>query len=237
MKEHKGENEAVIINNLKAMLTERMAGLITYIPDDDDYDAIWELTKILSGHLPITQRMQLNRNKRNVAKILEFKDKVPEQAKALFEKIIDFTKHRKEEGISVKSVAMRRPLWRTLLKTLVSLVGLPFFIAAAFVTSPIWIVAWFILNNLKDKAFRNTVNVCVELILHPMIMATGVTLLFCLVPWKIALLGSIFLYYSYVFYFDYSEYVRLLTSDWRWTFNKSLRKEFNELNLFKRRKR
>ena len=237
MKEHKGENEAVIINNLKAMLTERMAGLITYIPDDDDYDAIWELTKILSGHLPITQRMQLNRNKRNVAKILEFKEKEPEQAKALFEKIIDFTKHRKEEGISVKSVAMRRPLWRTLLKTLVSLVGLPFFIAAAFVTCPIWIVAWFILNNLKDKAFRNTVNVCVELILHPMIMATGVTLLFCLVPWEIALLGSIFLYYSYVFYFDYSEYVRLLTSDWRWTFNKSLRKEFNELNLFKRRKR
>ena len=237
MKEYESENEAVIINNLKVLLTERMSELITYIPDDEDYDAIWEITKIKAGKLPITQKMQFERNKRKIKEILEFKEKEPEKAKALFEKISNFTKHRKEEGISVKSVAMRRPLWRTLLKTLTALVGLPFFVAAAFVTSPIWIVAWFILNNLKDKAFRNTVNVCVELILHPMIMATGVTLLFCLVPWKIALLGSVFLYYSYVFYFDYSEYVRLLTSDWRWTFNKSLRKEFNELNLFKRRKR
>ena len=237
MKEHEGENEAMIINDLKALLTERMKELITFIPDDEDYEAIWEMTKIKAGKLPITQKMQLERNKRKVKEILEFREKEPEKAKSLFEKILVFTKHRKEEGISVKSVAMRNPFWRTLLKTFVSLLGLPFFVAAAVVTSPIWIVAAFILNNLKDKAFRNTVNVCVELILHPMIMATGVTLLFCLVPWKIALLGSIFLYYSYVYYFDYSEYVRLLTSDWRWTFNKALRKEFNELNLFKRRKR
>ena len=233
MKEHEGENEAVIINNLKAMLTERMAELITYIPDDEDYDAIWEMTKIKAGKLPITQKMQLERNKRKVKEILEFREKEPEKAKALFEKVNEFTKHRKEEGISVKSAAMRNPLWRTLQKTICVLIGLPFFVAAAVVTSPIWIVAAFILNNLKDKAFRNTVNVCVELILHPLIMATGVTLLFCLVPWEIAVLGSIFLYYSYVFYFDYSEYVRLWTSDLRWTFNKTLRKEFKELDLFK----
>ena len=237
MKEHEGENEAVIINNLKAMLTELMAELITYIPDDEDYDAIWEMTKIKAGHLPITQKMQLERNKRKVAEILEFRKNEPEKAKSLFEKVIEFTKHRKNEGISVKSVAMRNPLWRTLLKTLVVLLGLPFFLVATVVTSPIWIVAAFILKKLKDKAFRNTVNVCVELVLHPLIMAAGVTLLFCLVPWEFAVLGSIFLYYSYVLYFDYSEYVRLWTSDWRWTFNKTLRKEFKDLDLFKSLKR
>ena len=237
MKEHEGENEAVIINNLKAILTEKMSELISYIPDDEDYDAIWEMTKIKSGRLPITQKMQLERNRHYIAKILKFREEEPEKAKLLFEKILAFTKLRKEQKISVKSVAMRKPFWRTLLKTFVVLLGLPFFVAAAIVTSPIWIVAAFILNNLKDKAFRNTVNVCVELVLHPFIMATGVTLLFCLVPWEFAILGSVFLYYSYVFYFDYSEYVRLWTSDWRWTFNKELRGKFNELNLFKRRKR
>ena len=237
VKEHEGENEAVIINNLKTILTERMAGLISYIPDDEDYDAIWEITKIRSGKLPITQRMQLVRNQRNIAKVLKFREEEPEKAKTLFEKVIEFTKHRKEQGISVSSVAMRVPFWRTLWKTLMVLIGLPMFVAAATLSSPIWIVASFILNNLKDKAFRNTVNVCVELVLHPLIMATGVTLLFCLVPWEFAVLGSIFLYFCYVFYFDYCEYVRLWTSDIRWTFNKSLRKEFKELRLFGRSKR
>ena len=237
MKEHEGENEAVIINNLKAMLTERMAELISYIPDDPDYDAIWEITKIRAGRLPITQKMRLRRNKRFIANILKFREKEPEKAKVLFEKINEFTRHRKEQGISVTSVAMRVPFWRTFLKTLLVLLGLPFFIVAATVSSPIWIVASFILDNLKDKAFRNTVNVCVELLLHPLIVTTGVTLLFCLVPWEFAILGSIFLYYSYVLYFDYSEYVRIWTSDLRWTFNRKLRKEFKELGLFKRPKR
>ena len=233
MKEHEGENEAVIINNLRAILAERMSELISYIPDDDDYDAIWEMTKIRAGRLPITLNMRLKRNKRFIAGILKFRDSEPEKAKVLFEKVNEFTKHRKEQGISVTSVAMRKPFWRTLLKTLLVLLGLPLFIAAATVTSPIWIIASFIINNLKDKAFRNTVNVCVELLLHPLIMAAGVTLLFCLVPWEFAVIGSIFLYYSYVFYFDYSEYVRIWTSDLRWTFNKGLRREFKELGLFK----
>jgi len=237
VKEHADENEAMIINDLKTLLTERMAELITYIPDDENYDAIWEMTKIRAGLLPLTQKMHLARNKRIISNILKFRENEPEKAQMLFEKVNEFTKHRKEEGISVLSVALRTPFWRSLWKTLTVLLGLPFFIAAAVVSSPIWIVAWFILKNLKDKAFRNTVNVCVELIMHPLIMATGVTLLFCLVPWKIALLGSIFLYFSYIYYFDYSEYVRLWTSDLRWTFNKKLRKEFKELGLFKRVKR
>ena len=237
VKEHEGDNEAMILNGLKAILTERMAELITYIPDDEDYDAIWEMTKIKAGYIPLTQRMRLLRNKRIVANILRFKEKEPENSKVLFEKVNEFTKHRKEEGISVSSVALRTPLWRTLWKTLMVLVGLPFFIVAAVVSCPIWITASFILNNLKDKAFRNTVNVCVELLLHPLVMATGVTLLFCLVPWKFAILGSVFLYFSYVYYFDYSEYVRLWTSDLRWTFHKNLRKEFKELGLFKNSKR
>lgn len=232
VKEHEGENEAVIINELKAILTQRMSELISFVPDDEDYDAIWEMTKIKSGRLPITQKKQLERNKRFISKILKFKEKEPEKSKELFQKVMEFTKHRKEHGISVSSVAMRVPFWRTLWKTFMVLLGLPVFVAAAAVSSPIWIAAWFILKNLKDKAFRNTVNVCVELILHPLIMATGVTLLFCLVPWEFAALGSIFLYYSYVFYFDYSEYVRLWTSDLRWVFNKNLRREFKELDLF-----
>ena len=234
VKGREDDNEAIIINELKAILAKRMSELISFIPDDEDYDAIWEMTKIKAGRLPITLKMQLARNQRFISEILEFREKEPEKAQELFKKVNEFTKHRKEQNISVSSVAMRVPLWRTFWKMFLAFIGLPFFIAAAAVSSPIWVIAWFILKNLKDKAFRNTVNVCVEIIMHPLIMATGVTLLFCLVPWEFAALGSIFLYYSYVFYFDYSEYVRLLSSDVRWIFSKKLRREFRALKLFKR---
>ena len=231
VKAHSEEQETTIISDLRDILTERMSRLITYIPDDEDYDATWEMTKILAGNPPISLKGRLKRNRRFVDKIVKFKEHKPEEAKSLFAKVLEFTKHRKEQSISVDSVAKRKPLWRTIWKTLVALVGLPFYLAAALVTSPIWITSAFILDNLKDKAFRNTVNYCVELVMHPLIMATGVTLLFCLAPWEIALLGSVFLYYSYVLYFDYNEYIRLLSSDWRWTFNKELRKEFKDLGL------
>ena len=225
--EHQGENEAVIINGLKAMLTERMAELISYVPDDEDYDAIWELTKIKAGRMPMTLKKMLQRNKEVIAKIVDFRDKEPEKAKEVFEKVNEFAKHRKEQNISVNSVAMRAPFWRTLWRSFLALLGLPFFVASAAVSSPIWIIANLILKDLKDDAFRNTVNYGVEFVMHPLIMAVGVTLLFCLAPWKIAVLGSIFLYYSYVFFFDYKEFFRLLVSDWRWTFNKKLRSELN----------
>lgn len=234
VREHEDFNEVMLINELRRILTERMSQLISYVPDNEDYDAIWEMTKILAGNPPLSLKARMKRNRRYVSKILKFKEKDPEAAKSLFEKVRAFTQHRKQESISVNSVSKRKPMWRTIWKSLMALVGLPLYIAAAAVTSPIWITSSFILDGLKDKAFRNTVNCCVEIILHPLIMATGVTLLFCLVPWEIAVLGSIFLYYSYVYYFDYNEYIRLLISDWRWTFNKSLRQEFNDLGLLKK---
>ena len=125
--EHQGENEAVIINGLKAMLTERMAELISYVPDDEDYDAIWELTKIKAGRMPMTLKKMLQRNKEVIAKIVDFRDKEPEKAKEVFEKVNEFAKHRKEQNISVNSVAMRAPFWRTLWRSFLALLGLPFF--------------------------------------------------------------------------------------------------------------
>ena len=40
------ENEAVTINQLKDKLTEEISKLFTFIPDDEDYDAIWEIVKM-----------------------------------------------------------------------------------------------------------------------------------------------------------------------------------------------
>ena len=224
------ENEAVILNELKTLLRERMAKLISFIPDEDeDYEAIWELTKIRAGKQPSSLKKRLENNKQKIAEILDFKEKEPEKAKTLFDKVREFTKLRKEKKISVKSVANKATFGKTLLKTLLILLGLPFYVAAAVVSCPLWIIAYFVLKGLKDNAFRNTANYCVELVMHPLLMVTGITLLFCLVPWKFAALGCIFLYYSYVYFIDYNEWLRILMSDIRLIFNGKLREKAKEL--------
>ncbi len=213
------DNEAVIINELKAILKERMSKLISFVPDEDeDYDAIWEMVKMRQGS-----------NEKKIAEVLDFKEKEPEKAKTLFNKVREFAKHRKESKVSTKTIAHKATCGKMLLKTLLALVGLPFYMAAAVATSPIWIIAYFVLKGLKDKAFRNTANYIVEFVMHPLITVVGATLLFCLTPWKIALLGAVFLYFSYVFFLDYNEFIRILMSDMRWIFNEKLRKEYEEL--------
>lgn len=224
------ENEAVILNELKTVLGERMAKLISFIPDEDeDYEAIWELTKIRAGKQPCSLKKRLENNKQKIAEILDFKEKEPEKAKTLFDKVRDFTRLRKEKKISVKSVANNATFGKTLLKSLLMLLGLPFYVAAAVVSCPIWIIAYFVLKGLKDKAFRNTANYCVEMVMHPLVMAAGITLLFCLVPWKFAALGSVFLYYSYVYFIDYNEWLRIWMSDIRLIFNGKLKEKAKEL--------
>lgn len=230
MKGREEENEAVIINELKTLLRERMAELISFVPDEDeDYDAIWELVKIRTGKRPFSLKKRLENNQQAITEVLDFKEKEPEKAKNLFDKVREFTEHRKEKKISVKTVANKANFGKTLLKTLLILLGLPLYVAAAVVTCPIWIVSAFILKGLKDKAFRNTANYGVEFVLHPLISLIGMILLFCLTPWKIAVLGTIFLYYSYVYFIDFNEWARVWMSDVRWVFNKKLRKEAEKL--------
>ena len=236
LKGRENDNEAVIINELKALLTQRMSELISFIPDDDeDYEAIWETIKVRAGRNRRDPVMQLLNNKKTIAEILDIKKEKPKELMdQFFDKAIRWEQCRKKEKISVTTLSrvMKGKLrtWKTLLRTLLMLVGLPFFVAAAAVTSPIWIVAYFILKNLKDKAFRNTVNFGVELVLHPLITATGMTLLFCMAPWEIAVIGSVFLYFSYVYFCDYCEFLRILMSDWRWFFKR--KKILTSLYLF-----
>lgn len=231
LKNNPEKTEPEQLLELKNILAERLAELISFIPDNEDYDAIWELVKIKAGLPPVSLKRRRDRNKRYISKMVNYSKKEPEKSKELFEKIRTFTKHRKEQGVSVTSVAKKRPFWRTLWKTFMITIGLPIFLVAAVVSSPIWLISTSIINGLKDKAFSNSVNFVVELLMHPLVMATGITLLFCLVKWPIAIIGSVFLYYSHVFFYDYCQYVRKWMSDIRWIFNKGLRKEFSDIKI------
>ena len=227
------ENEAANINLLKDQLHDEISKLFTYIPDDDDYEAIWEIVKMKNEKRSGGLYKKMLRNRVTVDKILALKENQPEEAQSLFKRVLDFAAERKRQKISVTSTAKKYPLVDSLWKLAVLLIGLPYFVASAAVNLPVWLTTLIIRGKLKDKAFSNTVSFGVEFVLFPIIFIVGTIVLFCNLPWQWALGGTVLLYFSYMVFVDYCELCRRWISDVRWTFKKRLRKQYKSLNINK----
>ena len=227
------ENEAVNINLLKDQLHDEIAKLFTFIPDDEDYDAIWEIVKMKNEKRAGGLYQKMLRNRATVDKVLKFREEKPEEAKNLFGRVLDFAKERKRQKISVMSTARKYPLLNFLWKFAVLLIGLPYFAASAIVNLPVWLTTLIIKGKLVDKAFNNTVSYGVEFVLFPLVFIVGTIVLFCNLPWQWALCGTVLLFFSYMVFVDYCELCRRWISDVRWTFKKKLRKQYKSLNLNK----
>lgn len=227
--QHKEENEAIVMNGLRELVTEGLSKQISYIPDNEEnYEAIWEMTKIKSG-LKGNLEERLEHNQKTIKDILEWKEKSPEKAKDKFEKVNKFIKKRKKKGISVTSFTKKNIVGTALWKTLVTLLGLPYYIASAAANLPIWIATMLLKKSFKDKAWGNTISFAAETILHPILMILCIVLTFCFLPWQIATASCLIYYPSYMYFVDFSEFLRRWWSDVKWCFNKKLRAMSREL--------
>ncbi len=225
------ENEAANINILKDRLHEEISKLFTYIPDDEDYDAIWEIVKMKNEKRAGSLYKKMLRNRSTVEKVLKYKEEQPEEAKNLFERVVKFAQRRKKEKISVISVAKKRPFLNSLWMFAVLLIALPYYLASAAVNWPVWATTWYIRSQLKDPAFGNTVSFGVRFVLFPLVFIAGTIVLFCNLPWYWALGGTVLLFFSYSVFIDYNELLRRWISHIRWSLKKRLRDEYKSLNL------
>lgn len=225
------ENEAVLMNQLRGMLWERISKQITFIPDDEDYDAVWEIVKMKNEKRAGGLYRKMLRNRATVEKIEQFKSEHPEEAQELFAKVMAFAENRVKQKISVTSTAKKYPLLNSMWKLLVVLIGLPYFIASSVVNAIAWIPTLILKSKMKDKAWGNTVCFGSKFLLSPLLFIGGTIALFCTLPWYWALGGAVLLLFSYDFWYDYQELVRRMVSDIRWTFKGKLRKEYKSLGL------
>ncbi|MBO4410386.1 MAG: 1-acyl-sn-glycerol-3-phosphate acyltransferase [Spirochaetales bacterium] len=147
--------DAELYRGLTAALKERMSGLFTYIPDDENYDAVWAYTKLATvgkRRGPLTARLAENR--RAVASVL------PADAPGNAEKLsaaLDLDRRLHDAGISVLSLG-NGGLGRFLLKTLLLLLLLPFqLFCGIFAILQIAPAEYMIRKGIiKDEAFFNS---------------------------------------------------------------------------------
>lgn len=225
------ENEAVLMNQLRGLLSENISKLITYIPDDEDYDAIWEIVKMKNEKRAGGLYKKMLRNRATVEKIEQYKESHAEEANNLFASVLEFSKNRVRQKISVTSTAKKRPLLNSLWKLLLAIVGLPYFLASSVVNAIAWIPAAILKSKLKDKAWGNTICFGSKFLISPLVFIGGTIALFCTLPWYCALGGMALLFFSYDFWYDYRELVRRMVSDIRWAFKPKLRKIYRSLDL------
>ena len=237
LEEHSDEPAPVAMLQMRGILTEALAKEIVYIPDDEDYDAIWEYAKLKAdnreyfkktlaeiesreGHkLKGLLKIQAV-DKQAVAEALEMKEKNPDEARALFSKVDALRVWRIQNGISVYSIANEKSWWQLLLKSLVALLGLPYYCFCAIVGLIKWVPIVLILRGVKDDAFYNTARYGVRLGLAIPALIVWALVYFLIFKWQIAAILLVLSLPSLKFLYDFGEYYRRYFSDIRWKFSK-----------------
>lgn len=231
------DNESAMIEPLRKELAGRISGLFSYIKDDEQLQNKWVLTKMLAiagqkkgyGDFRTSLSEGTLRN-REIISIIEGKClSAPEKMEKLLQEVSEFERKRRKKGISIYSFRKRKPVTDAMAKGLAALLGLPYFIYSAAVASPMWVASAIIRSKVKDRAFRNTVNLGVRLVLGALMIPVWAALAFCLAPWWIALPALLLALPSYNYFHDYIEGCRRWFSDLRLMGEKKLLKSFDHI--------
>lgn len=235
VKTHDVENDVQIIEPLRKELTSRMSELMTFISDDENYEAKWALLKMLSiagskkgyGDCGSSLYEDMLRNREIALDIEKAIEDKPEKMAEILEEVKEFEAGRKKKGISIYAFKKRsNPVLSVIGKGIAALLGLPYFIFGAITSLPMWAAAEFIRGKVKDKAFRNTVSFGVKIALTVLLTPIYAVLAFCLAPWWLALALLVLWIPTYSYFYDYIEGCRRWFSDIRLLSNKKLWKKF-----------
>ncbi len=233
LEERKDKTYPEIMIEMREYLADAMKSLITYIPPDEDYDALYDVCAAVSHH-KWRLESRLEDNRANLERIAKAKDTQPEIYQRLVALGADMHKERIAKGISLNSVTARKPLLSRLHQILLAIITLPYSIAGGILTYPIWWVSNFLGKKMKDPAFVNSVKCVLNIALWPILMMVYSIILYCTLPWEWALGISLALLPAPYLVNDTYRIGRLTLSDIRLLCNKRLRGTVNEIrSLFR----
>ena len=233
---------------LKALLAEEMSKVITFVPDDEDYDAIWEYVKLKADNPECFRKTlaaceagegrKLNGlekiqavNKRIVSEILDLKSKDAEKASEILQKVDRLRVWRIQNGVSVRSIAGNTSWPKVIMNALLALIGLPYYLFSVITCLIVWLPTLLILRHVDDDAFYNTARFGVRLGLSWIYVIGFAILFFKTLPLLPAAVLSLLLLPAYNFFTDYREFLRRGLSDVRWLLSRKKAPEIRPHNL------
>lgn len=227
------------MNIMKDLLAERMRKSIFYIPNDEDYDATYDICAavvkqradgIRKGHKKMrAMNAYFEANNMTVQQIAQLKEEQPEKAQRLLSLGKEASQIRKANNISLSSVSIKYPFWSRVLKALILILKLPYNIPITILTLPIKLVCAYLFTKLKDYAFRNSIRYLVNLVMWPILMIIYAIIAFMLLPWPWALLVITLLLPAPIVAHETYRLVRVMISDTKLLLNKDLRDKYEQI--------
>lgn len=237
LNEHSDQPQPVTMLNMREVLTRKLAELIVYIPDDEDYDAVWEYVKLRSGNPEYFKKVIADIEQRDGSKLkgllriqavdkyavqeaLDLKESNPDAAKNLFKKVDTLRLWRIQNGVSARSIANECGALKLFVKFLLALIGLPYYCFCAIASSIKWIPITLVLRTVKDDAFYNTARFGTRMALALLALPIWAVVYYLFLPWQIATAAFLLSLPSLRYLYDYGCYFRCMCSDIRWKFKK-----------------
>ena len=234
----------VQINMLRDILAERMKRSIFYIPNDEDYNATYEIcaavvkqrVRQLEQQPQYANRHPLevhfDANNLTVQQITQMKEQAPERTAELLKLGQEASELRKSKGISLASVSIKYPFWSRLLKFLVLIVALPYCLAVSILTLPIAGMCRLAFMKLKDRAFRNSVRFLLNLVLWPLLVILYSVVAGLCLPWQWVLPTIIAILPAPIVAHEIWRLIRLMISDIRLLMDKRLREKYRQIRAY-----
>ena len=221
---HKDKSPQEQMNIMREDLTERMKSSILYIPNDDDYEAKYEVcaTIVKSQAKKIKQSStepmkeldaHFQANRLTVKQIDRLMEEQPERAAELLQLGREAAVLRRSRHISLDSVSLKYPVLSRILKLLFFIVALPYCIPVSVLTLPIKLVCMYLCHLMKDKAFHNSARYLVNLVLWPILMIIYAAIAYSFLPWQWVLPVTIVLMPAPIVAHETWRVLRVLISD------------------------
>ena len=241
IKENNELTPAEQMTSMRELLTERIHKSIFYIPNDEDYEAMYEIcatvvkhqTKhckyVVDGKSLRGMDAYFEANNRTVREVMRIKESKPEVAAELMRLGKEAYEERTKESISLKSVATKRGLASRIMQLFFFILKLPYTIPASLLTLPMVAVIKFLFTRIKDHAFHNSVRYVINLIMWPILMIIYSALAYSFLPWEYALPITLALLPAPIVAQETWRMLRLFKSDIMLQRNKPLREKYSRI--------
>ena len=222
---------------IRNVLAEKLKDTLFYIPNDENYDAIYEICAAVvkqqteryrqKGENRLDAHFRVNRI--TVEEVTKLMQEQPERAAELLKLGNEAFARRKSKRISLASVAVRFPILSRILKTLFVLLSLPYSIPASILTLPMTGVCALIFKRIKDYSFCNSIRFVVYLLLWPLLMMIYSAIAYAALPWQWALPITLALLPAPIVAQECWRLLRLFGSDIKLLADKELRAKYRKI--------
>ena len=232
IQEHSDLTQPEQMNTLKELLDERMKQSIFYIPNDENYDAVYEIcaavvNKQMRSFKEDAELRQLRgldahfeANNKTVKHLAGIKENDPELHVELMALGHRASQLRRSRRISLSSVSVKHNVFSRIKRLVLFLLLVPYAIPAAVLTLPMTLICQLLFKKLKDYAFRNSVRYVINLVMWPLLMAIYSAVAYACLPWQWALPITIAALPAPIIVHEVYRLTRIFKSDFMlWRFN------------------